>query len=193
MVRFRANIPRIFATTAPSTTSSPIYRSRENLQKWRRLEQAKHRVLYDIERIGLPILTGQNGNQPALMFEFKAAGKTPVWTGHASGVITIDIVEADSVRREQTRVQFGELQRNAHWPFSVMSLATTSGKFAFAPIGWTSTADFSGTSERQPTLTLRKTITPVALGRIGERTSSANMPPCTRGRTLPKRLKFIWT
>lgn len=89
----------------------PDLSSKGNLRKWQRLERAKHRVLYDVDRIGLPILTEQEGDHPALMFEFKAAGKKPVSTGHASGVITIDIDEADSVRREKTRVHFSEPQR----------------------------------------------------------------------------------
>jgi len=82
-----------------------------NLLKWQRLETAKHRVLYDVDRIGFPIVIEEDGERPHLRFEFKAAVTEPVSTGHASGLITIDIAEADSVQREQTRVEFGEPQR----------------------------------------------------------------------------------
>ena len=84
----------------------------DNLEKWRLLERAKHRVLYGVDRIGLPLITGlASGVGPALAFEFKAAGPTPVSTGHAAGKITINIAEADSVHREQNRVEFGEPHR----------------------------------------------------------------------------------
>ncbi|QDV57132.1 zinc-binding metallopeptidase family protein [Rosistilla oblonga] len=89
----------------------------DNLLKWQRLEAAKHRVLFDIERIGLPIVSepenesGSSDGRPVLQFEFKSSAVKPVSTGHADGLITIDIAEADSVHREQTRVEFGEPQR----------------------------------------------------------------------------------
>lgn len=81
-----------------------------NLGKWRLLERAKHRVLYDAERIGLPISLNASAGPP-LVFDFLASDNQPVSTGHVSGRITIDIAEADSVHREQTRVAFGEPQR----------------------------------------------------------------------------------
>ncbi|MCC9601199.1 putative zinc-binding peptidase [Stieleria sp. JC731] len=79
-----------------------------NLEKWRLAERAKQRVLFDIDRIGLPI---DDDDTLPLVFEFKTAEKEPVSTGHADGVITLDLAEADSVHRERTRVQFGEPHR----------------------------------------------------------------------------------
>ena len=79
-----------------------------NLEKWGRLENAKRRVLYDIAASGLPI----DDETLPLRFDFLAAtDDAPVSTGHANGLITIDIAEADSVIRERTRVEFGEPQR----------------------------------------------------------------------------------
>jgi len=83
----------------------------ENLARWRRIEQAKRRVLFDVERIGLPIVSDADDPRPSLVFEFKSAGVAPVSTGHLSGVITMDLAEADSVHREKSRVEFGEPQR----------------------------------------------------------------------------------
>lgn len=82
-----------------------------NLEKWGRLEAAKHRVLYDVERIGLPLTIDDSHLGLPLRFEFKSSDNEPVSTGHADGLITIDTAEADSVQREQNRVQFGEPQR----------------------------------------------------------------------------------
>lgn len=83
----------------------------ESLEKWRRLERAKHRVLYDCEQLGLPVTDRDSATNLPLRFEFKSSTAEVVSTGHANGVITIELEEADSVRREQTRVEFAEPQR----------------------------------------------------------------------------------
>lgn len=81
-----------------------------NLEKWRRLEAAKRRVLHGIEAVGLP-LNSADGEGPRLRFDFKSDEAEQVFTGHAEGLITINLSEADSVHRERTRVEFGEPQR----------------------------------------------------------------------------------
>lgn len=83
----------------------------QNLQQWRRLEAAKHRVLYEVERLGLPLDRSTTSETPELKFDFMSSQNGAVSTGHANGLITIDIAEADSVHREKTRVEFGEPQR----------------------------------------------------------------------------------
>ncbi|MEW4562753.1 putative zinc-binding metallopeptidase [Bremerella sp. JC770] len=82
-----------------------------NLVKWRRLEAAKRRALYGVESNGLPIGDPTRNDYLPLRFEFKEDAAEPVSTGHAGGLITINLKEADSVKREQTRVEFGEPQR----------------------------------------------------------------------------------
>jgi hypothetical protein len=86
-----------------------------NLDKWRRLEAAKRRVLYTLDELGLPFRDPENiaGDEavPQLRFRFMADGEEPVHTGHENGAITINIREADSVERERTRVAFGEPHR----------------------------------------------------------------------------------
>jgi len=90
-----------------------------NREKWARLEAAKRRLLYSLDRLGLPYC----GLEPKLSFDFKADVEPPknewrksgakeiVYTGHAAGKITINIREADDAVREQLRVQFHEAQR----------------------------------------------------------------------------------
>ena len=82
----------------------------ENLNLWRNLESAKQRVLTVIESIGLPV-TETSELSPSLRFEFKSDHVENVSTGHADGLITINLREADSVEREKTRVEFCEPQR----------------------------------------------------------------------------------
>lgn len=80
-----------------------------NRGRWRRLEHAKRRLLYDLMSLGLAIDWGQ------LEFVFKEDRRTNpdveedhVATGHRDGVITINAAEADPVYREQMRVAMNE-------------------------------------------------------------------------------------
>jgi hypothetical protein len=90
-----------------------------NHEKWARLEAAKRRLLYTLDRLGLPYANAM----PKLSFDFKAdiqrpnnewrnAGATEiVYTGHADGKITINLREADDATREALRVKFHEAHR----------------------------------------------------------------------------------
>lgn len=84
----------------------------ENRNRWRKLESAKRRLLYDLLRLGLPIDTSE------LRFIFKEDRRTnpgvheqQVNIGHAEGVITINAAEADEVYREQMRILMNEPYR----------------------------------------------------------------------------------
>ena len=90
----------------------PALSKRENHSRWRKLEQAKRRLLYDLLREGLPV------EDAKLRFAFKEdrrtnpdVGDDHVSIGHANGVITINAAEADEVYREQMRVQMNEPYR----------------------------------------------------------------------------------
>jgi hypothetical protein len=93
------------------TTIIPDLSIEGNREKWKKLEQAKHRVLYTVDILGLPFRDDFVNDVPALTFEFKADGEVPVYTGHHNGCITINTREADDVEREKVRVEFGEPQR----------------------------------------------------------------------------------
>jgi hypothetical protein len=88
-------------------------------EKWARLEAAKRRLLYTLDRLGVPYAEPEL----PLSFDFKADVEPPadewrdagpaevVYTGHANGKITINIREADDAEREKLRVTFGEAHR----------------------------------------------------------------------------------
>lgn len=84
-----------------------------NRDRWHRLELAKRRLIYTLLKLDLPLQPGEAG--PPLRFRFMGdpADGPPVLTGHADGVITINIVEADDDVREQRRV-------NLHEPFRTL-------------------------------------------------------------------------
>ena len=91
--------------------------------KWHRLESAKRRLFYDLDLLGLPYRFDESDPRPKLRFDFKAdaipeqgiwrcLGKEErVYTGHANGLITINVREACDVERERLRVDFGETHR----------------------------------------------------------------------------------
>ncbi len=108
------------------TSVTPDLTDEDHRDKWRKLERAKQRVLYIYEQAGFEIDTPDDPNDPALSFVFKADGEKPVHTGHASGVITVNIREADSVERERRESTLGS--RNERWSVTfVTNWATTFG------------------------------------------------------------------
>jgi len=85
----------------------------DNFEKWRRLEIAKHRLIYQLQRLGFSIESKSVNPKSGLCFDFLSNKyqKNPVMTGHAEGVITILLSEADSVHREQMRKHLSEPYR----------------------------------------------------------------------------------
>ena len=69
-------------------------------------ERAKRRVLVQLLELGLPGI-----NHGSLSFDLLSSAERPVTTGHANGVITIDLAESDDARREARRAQLGEPYR----------------------------------------------------------------------------------
>lgn len=83
-----------------------------NRDRWFRLEQAKRRLIYELIRLGLPTEGKPGEKRPALRFRFLASSpENPVITGHAEGMITLDISEADDDERERRRVNLHEPYR----------------------------------------------------------------------------------
>lgn len=87
-----------------------------NLMLWRRLETEKRRLVYSLLRLGLPVLP-QSQDPAGLAFDFLADTAPSfnengrVLTGHAEGLITLNVAEADPVIREQMRSQMAEPYR----------------------------------------------------------------------------------
>jgi hypothetical protein len=86
----------------------------ENGMLWERIEAAKRRLVSQLLALGLPVASRETEDpERGLMFDFLRAppGGPPVMTGHADGLITLDIEEADDVRREHRRTQLHEPYR----------------------------------------------------------------------------------
>ncbi|WP_251976431.1 zinc-binding metallopeptidase family protein [Salinicola avicenniae] len=92
-------------------------------ERWAALEAAKRRLFYTLDLVGLAHPAPQDDVALPLSFSFMAdalpdAGLwrstgdgEKVYTGHASGHITINLVETDEVERERLRVDLNESHR----------------------------------------------------------------------------------
>ena len=84
-----------------------------NLPRWRKIEVAKHRLFYTLLKLNLPLAT-RSEDAEGLAFDFIAdqeQGLQSVMTGHASGLITINLAEADDPERERQRFEMREAYR----------------------------------------------------------------------------------
>jgi hypothetical protein len=85
------------------TRTRPADDDAEGIAALRRAEAAKRRLLFELGELGLPI--------EGLSFELLSSASEPVTTGHADGVVTLDLAEADDPYRERMRQELGEPYR----------------------------------------------------------------------------------
>lgn len=92
------------------------------LDAFRSAEAAKRRLLFELGELGLPM--------DGLSFELLSSAFQPVTTGHADGVVTLDLAEADDPHRERMRQELGEPYRTllghfrhevGHFHFTVLA------------------------------------------------------------------------
>lgn len=119
-----------FCLSCAMSKTIPMLSKPENHDRWRKLEAAKRRLIYDLLLLGLPVEIDK------LEFHFKEdrrtnpdVGEHHVTTGHSRGEITINAAEADEVFREQMRQAMNEPWRtllghmrheSGHYYFSVL-------------------------------------------------------------------------
>jgi hypothetical protein len=76
-----------------------------------RAEGAARRLLYQLDDLGLPVRDRETDPVGGLAFDLLSSVSGPVITGHADGVITIDLAEGDDGHREALRVSLAEPYR----------------------------------------------------------------------------------
>jgi hypothetical protein len=84
-----------------------------NLQRWSRIEVAKHRLVYSLMRLNLPVVPKVDSQTTGIAFDFLAnvSLEKRVLTGHENGVITLNIEEADEAERVRNKLDLGEKYR----------------------------------------------------------------------------------
>ncbi len=84
-------------------------------EKWYKLEAAKRRLVHALFSLRLPVVAKVDDQATGLEFQFLADPTEPdapkVMTGHADGVITIALAEADDAERERRRTSLHEPMR----------------------------------------------------------------------------------
>lgn len=107
-----ADAPSELCASCQLTHVIPALVSEKNRLFWQRLEAAKRRLLYTLWDLGIQPVPKINDPDAGLAFEFlEDAPGHQVMTGHANGLITLNIAEADPSFREKTREQMGEPYR----------------------------------------------------------------------------------
>ncbi len=88
----------------------------DNARYWRAIEIAKRRLVAQLVALGLPVRSKESDDpEHGLAFDFLRSppGGPRVLTGHANGLITLNVEEADDAKREKTR-------QNLHEPYRTL-------------------------------------------------------------------------
>lgn len=93
----------------------PDLNDAKNRMAWGKIEDAKRRLIFNLERLGLRPQEKTDANPDGLSFRFLGdtgeSEEERVLTGHASGIVTLNIIEADDVEREKMRTAMKEPYR----------------------------------------------------------------------------------
>ena len=106
-----------FCPACQTNRTIPDLSDAQRLACWQRLETAKHRLVYGLIRLGLPVVSKLKDPERGVAFDFLAGPDfdfretQKVITGHAEGLITINIAEADDAERERFRENMAEPYR----------------------------------------------------------------------------------
>jgi len=114
--------PNALCTACRLNEIIPNLQEARHLTLWYRIEAAKRRLIYTLDLLGLPVIGRAIDPAHGLAFRFMAdttpgefydevAAVNRVVTGHTTGIVTINIAEADPSAREQTRELMNESYR----------------------------------------------------------------------------------
>lgn len=106
-----------FCTSCRLNRMIPDLNGPGNRELWVKIEASKRRLIYSLLRLKLPVVPKSVNVTQGLAFEFLADPVSPaseserILTGHADGVITLNLEEADDAIRERTRLSMREAYR----------------------------------------------------------------------------------
>ncbi|MDN7802801.1 zinc-binding metallopeptidase family protein [Burkholderia gladioli] len=107
-----ADSPASYCESCSLTETIPDLSNPDNRPLWYRTEAAKRRLVYTLTMLGLPVESRLLAPERGMSFAFKAATESePVMTGHANGLITLNLAEADDAERERVRAAMHEPYR----------------------------------------------------------------------------------
>jgi hypothetical protein len=100
-----AERPESICLSCRLTRTVPALASSKNAQRLRELEAAKRRVLFALQALQLPLVPRDEDPVAGMAFDFLETlpGEPAIMTGHAGGVVTLNVAEADDGYRESSR------------------------------------------------------------------------------------------
>jgi hypothetical protein len=102
---------RRLCTSCALTRTRPNDADAKALPAFAAAEKAKRRMIVELHELKLPIVGRDADPDYGLAFDLLSSEFEKVFTGHANGVITLDLAEGDDVHREQLRVAMDEPYR----------------------------------------------------------------------------------
>ena len=102
-----------YCLSCSATRTIPDLSLPSNGELWRKLEQAKRRLMSQLLALGLPVVTRHADPVHGLAFDFLSnmPGGPHVLTGHEEGVITLNAEEGEDAVRERIRAEMREPYR----------------------------------------------------------------------------------
>ncbi|EDY84061.1 hypothetical protein VDG1235_3688 [Verrucomicrobiia bacterium DG1235] len=111
----KADSQQTYCDSCSLTDIIPDLTLPENHVTWAKIEEAKRRLVYNLERLGLRPQPRSESNPDGLLFRFLAdpddPKEEPILTGHAAGIVTLNVAEANDSERERRRTALGEPYR----------------------------------------------------------------------------------
>ena len=105
----------IYCRACSHNRTIPNLDKQEYRQRWNVIENGKHRLIYQLLRMQLPLVNKIEDPEKGLLFDFmaddEANAEQKILTGHDNGIITLNIAEADDAEREMTRKGMAEVYR----------------------------------------------------------------------------------
>ena len=91
----------------------PDLSSPDNLTRWTKIEAAKHRLVYSLLRLHLPVEIKTGEEEKGIAFDFltEFSPDQKILTGHDNGTITLNTDEADDAERVRHKEDLGERYR----------------------------------------------------------------------------------
>jgi hypothetical protein len=110
-----ADSPDAYCAACRHNRTVPDTSIPKNVFAWRKIEVAKHRLLYTLMKLHLPLDEKDESDNLRLRFDFLASPPHQegprVMTGHDNGLITLALDEADDAEREKRRAIMHEPYR----------------------------------------------------------------------------------
>lgn len=103
-----ASDPNPLCVSCRQTEWLPDSSDPANELRWAKIEIAKRRLFYTLAKLGLIDPHGHQMPEPRFSLLADIPGAIPVMTGHASGMITLNVVEADDDERARRRLALHE-------------------------------------------------------------------------------------